>query len=184
MPRFGGHGDHAVHGIEGVMARSGRASSVSWPKAQERTHTPHPMQRSDRRKAKRLPAGPSSMWIALTGQTFSHLPHPRQSFPGAGDEVGNGWSGRWRNRLIASSASQQHPQQLQMKFTPSRAFFAKTGRGLCPCATASRSRHSAASTCRAWPYLMSERAEVLKVYADSIGASPPPARDAAFLWRQ
>lgn len=26
---FGGHGDHAVHGIEGVMARSGRASSVS-----------------------------------------------------------------------------------------------------------------------------------------------------------
>jgi len=57
------------------------------------------------------------MWIALTGQTFSHLPHPRQSFPARAMKLE--WMVRaMANRLIASSASQQHPQQLQLKFTP------------------------------------------------------------------
>lgn len=85
---FGGHGDHAVHGIEGGDGAFGRASSVSWPKAQERTHTPHPMQQLGIDESEAL-AGRTVFHVDRIDRTdLFTLAAPPAIVPGAGDEVG------------------------------------------------------------------------------------------------
>ena len=61
--------------------------------------------------------------MASTGQTSTHLPQPLQcaSFY-AGQKIGGADGLRSANFRAAISASQQHPQQLQMKATSFRTF--------------------------------------------------------------
>ena len=91
-----------------------------------------------------------------------------------------GWSAAKRRAAII--ASQQQPQQLQMKLTDSRTFSPNWTRPP-SWATWRRSRASATSTGRAWPCLVSNRAAVLKVMQMSCGAAQ--ARPTcSILWRQ
>ena len=107
---------------------------------------------------------------ASTGQTSAHLPQPLQAASlssGKKAVVAIGFS--TAKRLAASMASQQQPQQLQMKATCSRTFSPNCTR-LWSLAWSSRSRPSAVSTDRARPCLIREWAVPLKVMQMSIGA--------------
>ena len=85
-------------------------------------------------------------------------------------------------RLAASMASQQQPQQLQMKPTWSRTFSPNCTK-LPSTACASRSSPSRTSTRPATPWRMSEPAVALKVMQISMGA-PQALHRCSILWRQ
>ncbi len=94
--------------------------------------------------------------------------------------VWTGWAAA--NRRDAIMASQQQPQQLQMKFTPSRTFSPNCTRSR-SWARWSSSIASPTPTSRAWPCRMSDEAEALKVMQMSWGASQA-FPTCSILWRQ
>jgi hypothetical protein len=77
---------------------------------------------------------------------------------------------RMPKRRAASIASQQQPQQLQMKLTP-LCMFSPNWTSQWPRASSSSSRHSVASIVRATPWRVSDSATVLNVMQMFIGAS-------------
>ena len=111
----------------GVMTRSARASSQSPSVGQTRVHTLQPRQRSALSAAFRFFGRCGSLAetsvIASTGQVVTHFAQPLHSSSwrfGMKFVVCTGC--RVPNRRAVISASQQQPQQLQMKPTSVRAF--------------------------------------------------------------
>src|SRR6056297_760283 len=107
----------------GVITRSGRETRLKALVGQERTHTPQPRQRSSLIAATlRFFLAGSLAEIRLkasTGQTLTHFPQPVQfSTASFGRKLLVCTGFKKPNFRAATRASQQQPQQLQIKFTP------------------------------------------------------------------
>jgi len=106
----------------GVITRLSRARMLMRPWGHARAQTPQPRQVASRRRASfRLGWGGSPlglMEIAATGQASTHSPQPLQRAESISAMKLVVWTGRAKPSFRAASmASQQQPQQLQMKFT-------------------------------------------------------------------
>lgn len=106
----------------GVITRFSRGLSMTAFSGQARTHSPQPRQSSYESLASRrlglCGSFADTSDIASTGQTFTHFPHPLHSWfctSGIKLVVCTGYN--CAKRFEASIASQQQPQQLQIKLT-------------------------------------------------------------------